>query len=629
MKTLLTALFLFLTSFLFGQGTETFSNIPASFSNYAVRTWTGDNGLTWTANTARTDQTMNGPAIVLDGRYAKSYIECENIPNGISSLSFNHQQFFTGGGNELAVFINGDSVAWGISVTTTLTQAVIENISVPGNFTLRIRTNHGLNIRIGVDDVSWTAFDGSGSEPKAEPTNHIENFQWLNVTTATIGLAWSTSTGDVTADGYLIKGSLESLGAIISPTDGVEESSIGLVKRILKPETSYTFTGLTAETDYFFKIFPFTNSGTTIDYKTDGEIPGVEVSTLPTSGGGGGGEIPSGYYATAIGSGSTLKTQLYNIIKGHTSKSYSSLYTHFVSTDSRPDGKIWDMYSNISWTHGNKQCGSYSKEGDCYNREHSFPASWYNDASPMYSDLFHLYPTDGYVNNRRGNFPFGKVGSATYTSANGSKVGSNSTLGYSGTVFEPIDEYKGDFARTVFYMVTRYENIISNWENNNASVNAVLNGTTFPALEEWALKLYYQWHLEDEVSEKEIDRNHAVYQIQNNRNPFIDHPQFVQAIWSTSVSVQDEYLPTDFSILNAYPNPFNPSTTVEFSIPTQGELKVQLINILGQKIRTESYSVSAGKFILPVELTAESSGIYFLQTEFNGYTKMKKLVLVK
>ena len=83
------------------------------------------------------------------------------------------------------------------------------------------------------------------------------------------------------------------------------------------------------------------------------------------------------------------------------------------------------MYSNIEYQANKNTCGNYKKEGDCWNKEHSIPASWFNDASPMYSDLFQVYPTDGYVNNRRSNFPFGEVQTAKYISKNGSKLGSS------------------------------------------------------------------------------------------------------------------------------------------------------------------------------------------------------------
>ena len=167
------------------------------------------------------------------------------------------------------------------------------------------------------------------------------------------------------------------------------------------------------------------------------------------------------YYKNADGKkGAALKTALCAVINPHTQRTYKQLWDDFRTTDAKPNGKVWDMYSNKrEMTFGTDQAGNYSQEGDVYNREHSFPKSWFNDEYPMYTDLFHLYPTDGWVNNARGNDPFGEVGPGYKQSANGfSKWGnSKSDLGYSGKVFEPNDEYKGDFARTYFYMVTAYE----------------------------------------------------------------------------------------------------------------------------------------------------------------------------
>lgn len=248
---------------------------------------------------------------------------------------------------------------------------------------------------------------------------------------------------------------------------------------------------------------------------------------------------PAGYYDAANGlSGAALKTALFNIVEGHTSKSYDYLWTAFQTTDKKSNGKVWCMYSDVpggtpayQYTFVSQQCGSYNSEADCYNREHSFPSSWFNDASPMNTDLFHIYPTDGYVNSQRSNYPLGKVNSPSWTSTNGSKRGSNSTLGYGGIVFEPIDEYKGDFARTYFYMATRYENVISSWRTNSTAADAVLDGTSYPVFEPWVITLLLQWHTDDPVSQKETDRNNAVYAIQGNRNPFIDNPTYAASIW--------------------------------------------------------------------------------------------------
>jgi len=263
---------------------------------------------------------------------------------------------------------------------------------------------------------------------------------------------------------------------------------------------------------------------------------------------------PSGYYNTSEGkTGAELKTALYNIIKGHSGQSYDYLWTAFQTTDAKPGNLVWDMYSNCSFTFVTYQCGEYENECDCYNREHSFPASWFNDASPMYTDLFHVVPTDGKVNGIRSNYPFGTVTNPTTTTGNGSKLGPCSYPGYAGTVFEPVNEYKGDFARTYFYMATRYENVIAGWYANSTEANAVLQNNAFPVFESWFLNMLGEWHVNDPVSQKEIDRNNAVYgvngNLQGNRNPFIDHPEYVYQIWGVGQTLDPEPAnhPTNFS----------------------------------------------------------------------------------
>ena len=264
-----------------------------------------------------------------------------------------------------------------------------------------------------------------------------------------------------------------------------------------------------------------------------------------TLGAGNGGSELDGYYGEAAGlSGYALKTALYNIIKNHTAQGYSALWTfysqHELDNYYEQDGSVLDMYSEnpasadpYVYTATVDQCGTYNSEADCYNREHSFPRSWFGGAvEPMNSDVHHIFATDGFVNSKRSSYPYGKVASASFTSNNGSKLGSSqSATGYNGTVFEPIDEFKGDFARAYFYMATRYQNLIAQWQNNSSEANAVLNGTDTQVFESWQLQLLKQWHAQDPVSQKERDRNEAAYQYQGNRNPFVDHPQLVSEIW--------------------------------------------------------------------------------------------------
>ncbi|KOP38475.1 T9SS C-terminal target domain-containing protein [Flavobacterium sp. WLB] len=253
-------------------------------------------------------------------------------------------------------------------------------------------------------------------------------------------------------------------------------------------------------------------------------------------------QIPSGYYNTATGTGYTLKTQLYNIIKGHTDNGYAGLYTTYQTSDVdnfyENDGTVLDIYSEnpsgtdpYNYSTGSTQrCGNYSAEGDCYNREHIIPQSVFNEQSPMVADAHFITPTDGKVNGMRSNYPHGTVSSATYTSQNGGKLGSSSVSGYSGTVFEPINAFKGDIARMYFYFATRYENTVAGYSY------AMFDGSSNKVFTTAFLNLLLAWHAQDPVSAREIARNNAIYARQNNRNPYIDHPEYVNQIWGGTPS---------------------------------------------------------------------------------------------
>ena len=275
------------------------------------------------------------------------------------------------------------------------------------------------------------------------------------------------------------------------------------------------------------------------------------------------------YYQQADGSkGQALKTALYGIIKEHGELGYGELWEAFKSTDAREDGKVWDMYSGITNYNFVTSGSNYKKEGDCYNREHSMPKSWFNDETPMYTDLVHLVPTDGYVNGKRGNNPFGETNSPTYTSEGGfSKLGPSSIAGYSGTVFEPNDEYKGDFARIYFYMVTCYEDKVSTWESD------MLDHNSYPAFTDWALGMLLHWAEEDPVSKKEIDRNNAVYSIQGNRNPYVDYPGLEQYVWGNMKDMAFSY--------------DNYSTGITVTVPTKDISDVDVYTITGVKVRSD------------------------------------------
>lgn len=657
-----------ITSFsAFSQGTETFSKVAVVKDKYDNYSWTGDNSLNWTSSDSRTDQVMNGVCMTVRA----GSIVCNAIPNGISSITFNHQQFFGGTGGLLEVYINGVKVGTA-SPTTDQGTTTIDNINVSGNFNLEIKqvTN---KLRIGVDDVSWTGFNTTPcTEPTAQPTS-------LSLTPTPTTVTGSFDATNPASNSYLVvKSGSYPLSQV--PVDGVSYSagqSLGngwVVSNVttnsftdqqLKPGTKYfyfvfannsincgggpnyltssplsgdvittslptcvapantptalvltpanttisgSFTSARGANRYLTIISSqatlnavpvngttYTNgqsfgTGTVVDFSNNttilagslkmatqyyifvfaangectGEpfynttsLDGTATTTNNTQG------IPKGYYnGTEDLTCQPLKTKLRDIIStGYNELTYTpGLWIAYQFTDMRRNDNntaniIWDMYSDnpkgadrYTFSYQVDQCDAsgYKKEGDCYNREHSTPQSWFGEKSPMVSDINHIFPTDGYVNNIRNNFPFGVVTNATYTSANGSKLGTGNNFGYTKTVFEPIDEYKGDFARTSLYMATKYENeiISQNWSANGTANEVFLSPTDQPdtpkrklqIYDDWYLKTIFNWMKSDAVSQKEIDRNNAVYYQsgQSNRNPFIDHPEYALKIWECS-----------------------------------------------------------------------------------------------
>ena len=309
------------------------------------------------------------------------------------------------------------------------------------------------------------------------------------------------------------------------------------------------------------------------------------------------------YYQKADGKkGRELKTAFFNIIKNPSVVHYDSLWTAYNTSDRRvldDQEIIWDMYSKISryplytYPHGT---GSGNTEGvKGIQREHSMPKKWFNptdapasgsksydDVRPMYSDLVHLIPTDAVCNNNRSDNAYGEIADPAqvdWESAEGfskkSKKGGCSTEGWkeqvesyaSKRVFEPNDEYKGDLARIYFYMATCYAPGYFTWmpvrdadkkktgevpalSNNHCGTwtSDMFNGAeteegtdAYQPFAPWALNMLMKWSKEDPVSQKELDRNEAIWQFQGNRNPFVDYPGLEEYFWGEKKDVAFEY----------------------------------------------------------------------------------------
>lgn len=365
-------------------------------------------------------------------------------------------------------------------------------------------------------------------------------------------------------------------------------------------------------------------------------------------------QAPANYYNSANGlSGYALKTQLRNIVANNINSSgnasYGNLWTLFTTTAYRDNyyennGTLLDIYSERpdgtdSYEYGSTddQCGGStpSTEGGCYNREHTIPQSVFNSSYPMYSDAHFVLPTDNKVNGWRNNYPFGKVVSTTavaasngtvsnagttpvYTS-NQSRLGQNSNTdyaaGYTGVVFEPIDEFKGDIARAMLYFATRYQNEIPNWNY------AMFNGTSNQVFTNTFLNILLKWHQLDPVSPYEIAKNNAVYTFQGNRNPYIDHPEYACLIWASQCAALST--PSfDFATISVYPNPSN---NHRINIDTEVVLdEIELININGQLMQQiKNPSLTGNTY----SLENLPSGFYFLKLTSDNQSTTRKVII--
>lgn len=267
---------------------------------------------------------------------------------------------------------------------------------------------------------------------------------------------------------------------------------------------------------------------------------------------------PEGYYDSLEGcKGIQLRRQAKSIVKTHKAISYGdATWTAFLESDTRVvNGQRcwWDMYSSddVAATSSGNHPGM--------NIEHAMANSWWggtkNDA---YKDLFNLNPSNINANSRKSNYPFVELDNVTWTNGVTSVGTPKSGLGGGCTNgFEPLDEYKGDFARGVFYMFTVYDDI--SWKSassdTRSGVGRMYTPGTDDLLQPWAVEMLLRWSVQDPVSQKEIDRNNAIYQSQGNRNPYIDLPGLEHYVWGSHKN--DAFSLTDIDIPEV-PDPVDP-----------------------------------------------------------------------
>ena len=256
------------------------------------------------------------------------------------------------------------------------------------------------------------------------------------------------------------------------------------------------------------------------------------------------------YYSRANGKGSTLLSYVNTIINdGYDNPSYDGLKTLYTQAYVRADGYLWDIYSDSTHFTPGSGFGSSGTVGGAYNREHSIPKSWWGGAETKQgSDGFIVVPSDAAINGHRSNYPYGETTTGTKKqgdTSNGNRLGDSTSTEYiSGKVFEPMDDRKGDIARIYFYAVAMFLNggagngKVTNWTSGNG--NDVFSASGNNGFVSKYADMLIKWHNQDPVSEREIAMNDAVYGYQKNRNPFIDHPSWVDLIWGGVYSTSNK-----------------------------------------------------------------------------------------
>jgi len=518
-----------------------------TWSNGAPASWTTiDSGISVTQNTTVTKEGANSAAVTVNTGTQGS-TDLRQIVSVVAGQSYDFSVWVnhTEGGVKARLYVDGYQNYSDPSLVNQWQQI---------SYTYNATTTKDIAVGLRFYDVA--GFDGA-------ETVYVDYFQPTTATNTGGGSGGSCSTNNVaftlTTDqyGYETSWSLTDAANQTIASDSNLASSTTFNQNFCLADGDYTFTINDAYGDgiccsYGSGSYDLSVAGTSVASGASFTSTESKTFTLSSTGNGGGtgGGNPdaSTYYDTiTTQTGYALKTALYNLINNQTPQGYGALWTFYqnysLDTYFENDGSILDIYSenptasdSYNFTKVTDQCGTYKSEGGCYNREHSFPRSWFGGANePMNSDVHFIFATDGYVNSKRSSYPYGEVASATFTSNNGSKLGSaTAALGYNGTVFEPIDEFKGDLARAYFYVATRYENVIGSWQNNTTYSDAVLDGTSNHVFEQWQLNMLLRWSANDPVSQKEIDRNNNAFIHQGNRNPFIDHPEYIDAIWGSN-----------------------------------------------------------------------------------------------
>ena len=317
------------------------------------------------------------------------------------------------------------------------------------------------------------------------------------------------------------------------------------------------------------------------------------------------------YYDAVLNlSGQELYLALRNLISTNTNTDYIDAKEQMFGYFDNESGLVRCVYTGQDWS---VPPGGMPNQ-NLFNTEHTYAQSWFSapQTNIKKADLHHLFPTNAQVNSSRGNLPFDVV--ANHSSAT-TYVSYNSYYSYRGNnaqgrlVFEPANQHKGNLARSLLYFNTRYNDTLT-----QANVDMI------PVL--------IQWHLLDPVDSKEIERNQDIYGYQNNRNPFVDHPEFVQRIWvPTDISDQSLPIAPELVVSSIYPNPFANELNLSYCLGNSTQVSVEVFNVKGQRIHSISaMEKTPGVYSLSLEMDNAIAGIYLIRISTSEQAIVKRVM---
>ncbi len=367
---------------------------------------------------------------------------------------------------------------------------------------------------------------------------------------------------------------------------------------------------------------------------------------------------PDYYDSVDTGSSEALRQSLHDVIDDHQRFPYSSGSTdtwnilEAADEDPGDPAKILDVYKNASYT-------KFGGGQGVYNREHSWPRSYGfpDDGSYNYpfTDCHHLFLCDGSYNSYRGSRAFDDCDSGCYErtthenngQGGGSGVYPGNSNWYGGSdgaygTWETWIGRRGDIARAQFYMDVRYDGSAHGGSgaaepdliltDDRALIAASATGNNESVAYMGLVSVLYQWHLDDPVDDVERVRNDVVYSYQGNRNPFIDHPEWVAVL--TAVSAPPS-VPARITLHQNFPNPFNPSTTIVFEIDRPRHVALAVYSLTGRKVATlVDAEIAAGRHEVSWDGRDRfgnelSSGAYFYRLIQGDRAVTKKILLLK